>query len=77
MSTQSARYLAWSDRPTSKVEELRYLAATVRELEHVQEQQQVTVQLLRSWGVSWTVIAVKLGVTRQAARQRFGKDVLV
>jgi len=52
-------------------EELRYLATTVQELQHVREQQEVTVQLLRSWGLSWGVIAAALGVTRQAARQHY------
>jgi hypothetical protein len=32
------------------------------------------VQLARARGISWNLIAVALGVSRQAARQRFAKD---
>jgi len=63
---------AWSDTSTTDHEELAYLAITVREAANVIAQQEITVQLLRSRGVSWTVIGAALGVTRQAARQRFG-----
>lgn len=32
---------------------------------------------LRSRGVSWSKIGECLGVTRQAAQQRYGRDVLI
>jgi len=72
MSPQSA----WSDQHVSTAYEIGYLRATVTEAEHVRQQQELTVQLLRSRGVSWTVIGEALGVTRQAARQRFSELVL-
>lgn len=65
MSTQNPDCRARTDK------ELRYLGTTVRELQHVREQQEVTVQLLRSFGASWGVIAAALGVSRQAARQHY------
>jgi len=37
------------------------------------EQLKTTVGLARAAGASWTVIGAKLGVTRSAAQQRYGK----
>lgn len=60
-----------TDRQARIVKELHYLQTTYWELQHVRQQQEVTVELLRSWGVSWGVIGAELQVSRQAARQRF------
>jgi len=62
---------ASNDAPTDTESELRYLAATAAELEHVRRQQELTVQILRTSGVGWGEIGARLGITRQAARQRF------
>lgn len=63
---------AYSRRIASgDVEALAYLAEVTDEL-HTITQQAVTG--LRAYGYSWADIARPLGITRQAAQQRWGGD---
>jgi hypothetical protein len=52
-------------------EPLRRVAAAVDALERADRQVASEVATARDAGLSWTVIAAALGVSRQAARQRF------
>jgi ATP-dependent Clp protease ATP-binding subunit ClpX len=47
------------------------LASQEKALEHVRLQMQITVEILRSRSVSWAAIGEVLGVSRQAAWERF------
>jgi ATP-dependent Clp protease ATP-binding subunit ClpX len=47
------------------------LASQEKALEHVRVQMQLTVEILRSRSVSWAAIGEALGVSRQAAWERF------
>jgi hypothetical protein len=49
-------------------------AAAARDLE---QRMRSTVQELRAGGVSWAVIGNALGITKQAAQQRYGHDTLI
>jgi hypothetical protein len=51
------------------VERLRDLVALAEEVDHATT---VAVAGLRRVGYSWTEIATRLGITRQAAQQRWG-----
>lgn len=50
------------------------VAVASQSVELARETLQSTVDRARAAGASWTVIAEVLGVSRQAARQRFGGD---
>ena len=54
---------------------LRRVAAAVEAVERADKQLATEVAAARDAGLSWTVIAVALGVSRQAARQRFAEPV--
>jgi hypothetical protein len=49
-------------------------AAAARTLE---QRMRSTVQQLRTGGASWAVIGAAVGITKQAAQQRYGRDVLL
>jgi membrane protein required for beta-lactamase induction len=50
---------------------LRRIAAAVEAVDRAEQHLRDEVTIAREAGLSWTVIAAALGVTRQAARQRF------
>lgn len=52
---------------------LRELASSHRQLELLREAQRNHVKTLRRAGVSWARIGTQLGVSGEAARQRFDK----
>lgn len=52
---------------------LRSDAAAARDLE---QRMRSTVQELRAGGASWAVIGDAIGITKQAAQQRYGGDIL-
>jgi hypothetical protein len=74
------------DAALPKIENLdpkegRLIATAVREITAqtaairiAEAKQREAVQLARARGISWNLIAVALGVSRQAARQRFAKE---
>ena len=56
---------------------LRRVAAAVEGVDRAEQHLRQEVDLARQAGLSWTVIAAALGVSRQAARQRFGSPAPV
>lgn len=50
---------------------LRDITAATEAIRIAEAKQREAVQLARARGLSWNLIAVALGVSRQAARQRF------
>ncbi len=56
---------------------LRDLAADAVVLRDVERRMRSTVQQLRTGGASWAVIGDALGISRQAAQQRYGRDALL
>jgi hypothetical protein len=55
-------------------DDLRVIAETTDELARVQARLTEAIQIARAHGRSWTEISMRLGVTRQAARQRYAGD---
>jgi ribosomal protein S20 len=53
------------------IEAITYMAATAREIDTAIRD---AITGLRATGYSWADIALRLGVTRQAAQQRWGGD---
>lgn len=71
---------AWLDGlgPDAEVEDpadLRAIAIAVRDIAAAEKELADAVHAAREKGRSWGRIAMALGVSKQAARQRFGKDV--
>lgn len=60
-----------STAAVEKTEDLRQIAAVSEALRNDEAKLRETVEIARAHGRSWNQIAVALGVTRQAARQRF------
>lgn len=56
-------------------DDLRAVAAATDAVRRDEERLSETVQVAREHGRSWNQIAVALGVSRQAARQRFADKV--
>lgn len=56
-------------------EDLRQIAAISEAVRTDEARLRETVEIARAHGRSWNQIAVALGVSRQAARQRFAKKV--
>jgi len=54
-----------------RIEDLREIAAASEALRADEARLRETVEVARAHGRSWNQIAVTLGVSRQAARQRF------
>jgi hypothetical protein len=52
------------------------IAEATEEIRRAQARQLEAVQVARARGISWNVIAVALGVSRQAARQRFAEPTI-
>lgn len=61
----------------SLLRHVRDLEADAAEMRRIDARARVSVQLLRTGGASWAVIGHALGITRQAAQQRYGHDTLV
>lgn len=57
-------------------EDLRTIAETSDELARIQARLTEAIQIARAHGRSWTDIALRLGVSRQAARQRYAGDAV-
>ena len=60
--------------PVDVTLDLRAIADAVDDMRRAEARVREAVELARASGRSWTRIAVPLGVTRQAARQRYGRD---
>jgi hypothetical protein len=75
------RFGQWADEldpATAGTEDISDLRAIAEATEHVRRDEALVAQRVaaaRSHGRSWNRIAVALGVSRQAARQRFGGKV--
>jgi hypothetical protein len=71
----AARFETWADNldpaELQDVSELRAVTTAARKLEEDETQLRQAVEIARGRGHSWNRIAVALGVSRQAARQRF------
>lgn len=73
----AARFAELADRldPTTadvdQTEDLRQVAAACDAVRTDEARLRAAVQIARAQGRSWNQIAVALGVSRQAARQRF------
>ncbi len=59
------------------LEPLRGLTADAGEVRSLQARIRSSVQQLRAGGASWAVIGNALGLTKQAAQQQYGRDVLL
>ena len=55
--------------------DLRAIAAAVDELHAAEAKVRERVEIARAHGRSWNLIALPLGVSRQAARERFAERV--
>jgi len=73
----AARFEVWVDQlDPSKLEDvsdLRKIAAAQNSVHAEEAKLREAVQLARGHGHSWNRIAVALGVSRQAARQRYAE----
>jgi hypothetical protein len=77
----AARFETWADNldpaELQDISELRAVTAAVHKLEDDETQLRQAVEIARGRGHSWNRIAVALGVSRQAARQRFSDQTKV
>lgn len=64
------------DRPTADASDLRRIGAALSGVAAAENELTQAVRAARANGRSWGDIAVVLGVSRQAARQRFGEPVV-
>lgn len=55
---------------------IREIAEATEQIRQAQARQLEAVQVARARGISWNVIALALGVSRQAARQRLAKPTV-
>lgn len=60
--------------PARDASAFRDIRRAARAVETAQEDLRAAVREARRRGDSWTVIGVALGVSKQAAQQRFGSD---
>jgi hypothetical protein len=65
--------LAPATHPARDAAAFRRIAAATEAVHNAETELIAAVTEARQRGGSWTVIAVALGTTRQAAQQRFGK----
>jgi len=56
---------------------LRDITAATEAIRAAESKQREAVQLARARGISWNFIALSLGVSRQAARERFAERVKI
>ena len=69
----------WADNldpettPGRHIDELRAIADATDKVAAAEARLRETVEIARALGWSWNRIAIPLGTTRQAARQRFDK----
>ena len=70
MDTTGLRTLAGDAGKDDPLEALNAIAELRRELDRLEA---VTVRRARNLGLSWHVVAVSLGVTRQAVHKRYGR----
>ena len=59
----------WQDRPLDFLRELKKCTTTL-----VDQMEQKAVDLARGQGASWTDVGSALGISRQAAWERFAPD---
>jgi hypothetical protein len=74
----AARRAEEFDPSTAKVTDaspLRDVTAATEAIRIAEVRQREAVQLARARGISWNLIAVALGTSRQAARQRFAEKI--
>lgn len=75
---EHVKAMAWLDdlepetTPADNTEDLARVGAAALSLAHDERTLEEAIRTAREHGRSWTEIAVRLGVSRQAARQRYG-----
>lgn len=60
--------------PAVDAADLRHIGEAMQEADNADQQLTEAVRTARSHGHSWTSIGVVLGVSKQAAQQRFGGE---
>lgn len=76
----SAEASAWLDRlnpdvTTADIEDLRAITSAMRAVADAQAALEAAVVAARANGRSWGLVAVAMGTSRQAARQRYEESV--
>jgi hypothetical protein len=64
-----------NDMPAEDTTDLRHIAMAVADVAVAEERLREVVVAARAAGRSWARIAMALGVSKQAARERFNEDV--
>ena len=59
-------------RPDARADDLRDISAALTELAEAERHLAAAVKAARAYGRSWGTIGIVLGVSKQAARSRFG-----
>jgi hypothetical protein len=77
ISEAAARFEAWADEldpaKLDDISDLRRIADAASAVRRAEARLREAVQIARGHGHSWNRIAVALGVSRQAARQRYAE----
>ena len=75
----AARFEQWADTLTrddfTDITDLRAIAEATESVRAGEARVRELVQLARANGRSWTQIGIALGVSRQAARERFAEKI--
>jgi hypothetical protein len=81
ISEASTRFEQWADEldpaKLDDVSDLRAIATTAGAIRADEAKLREAVQIARGHGHSWNRIAIALGVSRQAARQRYAEKTTV
>jgi hypothetical protein len=79
LENAAARFEQWADTLTrddfGDITDLRAIAEATDRVRAGEARVRELVQLARGHGRSWTQIGIALGVSRQAARERFSEKV--
>lgn len=80
ISEAAARFEEWADEldpaKLENVRDLREVATAAGAVRADEAKLRETVQIARANGHSWNRIAIALGVSRQAARQRYAEKTI-
>jgi len=81
LTQAAARFQAWADAldpaKLDDIGDLRDIAAAASAVRAEEARLRQAVEIARGHGHSWNRIAVALGVSRQAARQRYAEKATV